>query len=169
MARRKLLRRRQQALTRATAVLGRVPVTLHVLSSRSSRPPASLLKTLALISCVCCDDAVAFGRCRARGEFPMPIVYIHGVATRMTASSYSAHWQSLQRFLRRYVAPVLTPTPDRIAILDAYWGDLGVKFAWSGASRPMSPLLGMGAGAAPTPLEQAAALASVPSALRNLP
>ncbi len=73
----------------------------------------------------------------------MPIVFVHGVANRRDAG-YDQTFASIERFLQRYVAPAISDTPDDVEIIDSYWGDLGATFAWDRASRPASPLLGMG-------------------------
>lgn len=99
----------------------------------------------------------------------MPIVFVHGVATREDQTNYPAHWSQIETFLRRYIAPAISADPDRVDIVDAYWGDIGVRFAWDGASRPHSPLLGQGAAPAPSAEEQALALAAMSEAMRGLP
>jgi hypothetical protein len=73
----------------------------------------------------------------------MPIIYIHGVNTR----SRDGFLNEIQVYLRRYIAPVISAQPATVSIEDVYWGDLGAKFAWYGASRPKSRLLGQGADA----------------------
>lgn len=70
----------------------------------------------------------------------MPILYVHGVNTRSRD-----HFLAMEGFLRRYVAPAIAPDPEKVLIDDAFWGDCGVQFAWDGASRPRSRLLGQGA------------------------
>jgi hypothetical protein len=99
----------------------------------------------------------------------MAILFVHGVATRDDKGQYSAHWAQIKTYLRRYIAPAISPTPDQVVISDAYWGDVGAGFAWGGTSRPRTPLLGQGAGAAPGAIEQALAAAEMPQPLRNLP
>lgn len=90
----------------------------------------------------------------------MPIVYVHGVNTR-TPSAFD---ETIEPYLRRYVAPVISPNnPDTVLIDQAYWGHLGVAFAFGGASRPASPFLAQGPGAAgsvapPNPMYIAAQL-----------
>ncbi|MGB5760285.1 MAG: hypothetical protein WBM50_25440 [Acidimicrobiales bacterium] len=74
----------------------------------------------------------------------MPIVYVHGVANRR-GHGYEEDLASLTRMLANYVAPVISDDPDGVIVIDSYWGDLGADFAWDRASRPVSPLLGMGA------------------------
>lgn len=73
----------------------------------------------------------------------MPIVYVHGVANR-EQRGYQEGFASITTYLRRYVAEAISDDPDGVRIVDGFWGDLGATFAWDGASRPASPLLGMG-------------------------
>ena len=70
----------------------------------------------------------------------MPILYIHGVATRSRDG-----FVEIERYLRRLVAPAISPDPDGVLIDDVFWGDVAATFFWDGASRPKSRLLGMGA------------------------
>ena len=69
----------------------------------------------------------------------MPILYIHGVATRSRDG-----FVEIERYLRRLVAPGISPDPDGALIDDVFWGDVAATFFWDGASRPKSRLLGMG-------------------------
>lgn len=78
----------------------------------------------------------------------MPIVFVHGVANRR-GSGYERAFSSIERFLKNYVAPSISDDPDGVMVIDAYWGDLGAKFAWGRTSRPRTPLLGMGPEDAP--------------------
>jgi hypothetical protein len=71
----------------------------------------------------------------------MPILYVHGVNTRSREGFYT-----IEPLLRRHVAPVISNDPARVRIEDYYWGDLGIKLAWDGASRPRTQLLGKGIG-----------------------
>ncbi|MDB5730667.1 MAG: hypothetical protein JWQ03_562 [Variovorax sp.] len=75
----------------------------------------------------------------------MPILFVHGVNVRDRSL-----FQQITPLLRRWVCPEISARPEQVLIDDAYWGDLGVSFAWNGASRPRSRILGMGAGATPT-------------------
>jgi hypothetical protein len=65
----------------------------------------------------------------------MPIVFLHGVAAR-DGEPDAALWADISTYLRRYVAPVLAADPEYIPISKIYWGDLGVRLAWGGASLP---------------------------------
>lgn len=73
----------------------------------------------------------------------MPIIYVHGVATRDPERPFAG----VEKYLQRYVAPVIAPDPDNVSILHVYWGELGAAFAYGGISRPRSILLGQGSGA----------------------
>lgn len=77
----------------------------------------------------------------------MPILFVHGVNVRDRSL-----FEQITPLLRHWVCPVLSAQPEQVRIEDAYWGDLGVRFAWDGASRPRSRILGMGAAAASTEL-----------------
>ncbi|MGE3154912.1 MAG: hypothetical protein AB7G48_13750 [Nitrospiraceae bacterium] len=71
----------------------------------------------------------------------MPIIYVHGVATRDPNSSFA----EIKQYLRRFVAPVISAKQEDVFIDQSFWGDAGAHFAWNGASRPRSLLLGQGA------------------------
>ncbi len=75
----------------------------------------------------------------------MPILYVHGVANRKDGAGNLDGWSEIEAFLRRYAAGEISDQPELVDISYAYWGDLGVKLHWQGASRPRSQLLGMGA------------------------
>jgi hypothetical protein len=70
----------------------------------------------------------------------MPILYIHGVNTR----SRQSFENEIRVYLRRYVAPAISASAKSVMIEDVFWGDVAVNFAWNGASRPKSQLLGQG-------------------------
>lgn len=70
----------------------------------------------------------------------MPVLFVHGVNVRDRSL-----FEQITPLLRRWASPVLSAHPEQVLIEDAYWGDLGVQFAWDGASRPRSRILGMGA------------------------
>ena len=69
----------------------------------------------------------------------MPIVFIHGVATRNYKQEHSDQWVEIEALLRRHIAPVISSDARRVDIIPAYWGDIGVQFAWNGASLPLHP------------------------------
>jgi hypothetical protein len=85
----------------------------------------------------------------------MPIVFVHGVAVRNSAA-----WDDIRTYLRRYIAPVISSLPAQVTIEQAYWGDIGVRFAWNGASRPRTPIARQGAATGASTLDQALALFS---------
>jgi hypothetical protein len=70
----------------------------------------------------------------------LPILYVHGVNTRSRDG-----FHEIVPYLRRIVAPALSDDPEGVLIDDVFWGDLAATFAWNGASRPRTRLIGMGA------------------------
>jgi len=70
----------------------------------------------------------------------MPIVYVHGVATRDAEHPFL----EIEAYLRRYVAPAICADPNTMPIFHAYWGELGARLAYGGISLPRSLLLGQG-------------------------
>jgi hypothetical protein len=96
----------------------------------------------------------------------MPIIHVHGVGTRDPKTSFA----EIRQYLRRFVAPVISATPDEVLIDQAYWGDAGAHFAWQGASRPKSLLLGQGAeGVAASAADRALLAAALRASLGGLP
>jgi hypothetical protein len=69
----------------------------------------------------------------------MPVLYIHGVATREDWD-----WESIKRKLATFVAPIISDDPHGVMINAVYWGDVGVRFNRGGISRPKSRILGAG-------------------------
>lgn len=95
----------------------------------------------------------------------MPILYVHGVNTRSRDGFFV-----LKPYLQRYVAAAISSDPDAVQIDDVYWGDVAAQFAWDGASRPRSRLLGQGAaGDVPDALESALTAHAHAEALKRLP
>ena len=94
----------------------------------------------------------------------MPIIYIHGVANRDQAP-----FEHIEKYLRRFIAPEIASDPENVDIIYAFWGDVGARFRWDGASRPLSPLLGMGAIASDAEATQAITAASLPEVLEDIP
>jgi hypothetical protein len=68
----------------------------------------------------------------------MPLIYIHGVATRSSAMD-----PVVTALIRRYLTDAIAPGRE-LAIHYAYWGDAGASFAWNLLSRPRTPLRGQG-------------------------
>jgi len=71
----------------------------------------------------------------------MPIIFIHGVATRNATT-----FERVEPYLREYIAPEIAGDPHNVMIIPTYWGDLGAKFAWKRVCRPRTPLLRHGPG-----------------------
>lgn len=80
----------------------------------------------------------------------MPIVFIHGVAVRDDDPALARRlqplgevpWATIEGHLRQHVAPVISDDPEGVPVMRIYWGDLGARFAWGGASlvsRPSNP------------------------------
>lgn len=69
----------------------------------------------------------------------MPIVFVHGAGTREHSSKYQVDIDHVVSHLRHYVAPVVAPDPQNVAIIVAYWGDLGVDLRSDGLSIPLAP------------------------------
>jgi hypothetical protein len=77
----------------------------------------------------------------------MPIIYVHGAALRKQddqekSENYSIFdhllrnidWTKVEQHLRECIAPVISSDPENSKIFYAYWGDLGSRLAWNGAS-----------------------------------
>ena len=94
----------------------------------------------------------------------MPILYIHGVATRSRDG-----FVEIERYLRRLVAPAISPDPDGVLIDDVFWGDVAATFFWDGASRPKSRLLGMGADGPLSAVENVLTATAFANAFARLP
>jgi hypothetical protein len=95
----------------------------------------------------------------------LPIFYIHGVNVRSRDGFFA-----IKTYLQRLVAPTISNDPEGVLIDDVFWGDIGVRFAWDGASRPRTRLLGMGAGVRPlSPLEGALTAEAFADTFRRLP
>jgi hypothetical protein len=95
----------------------------------------------------------------------MPILYVHGVATRSRDG-----FLELRPYLERLVAPAISDDPGGVLIDDVYWGGEGVTFAWDGASRPRTRVLGMGPADTPlSPVEGALTAAAFAEAFKRLP
>ncbi len=96
----------------------------------------------------------------------MPIVLVHGVGVRDRN-----FWPDIDDFLKTYICPVIAPQDsDGVPIMRAFWGDHGGKLRWEGASRPATPLLGMGATLNADELAAATVVVSdLPASLAGLP
>lgn len=98
----------------------------------------------------------------------MPIVFIHGVATRDESPDFATTLEERVALLRRYVAPAIAPDPEHVRILPVYWGQHGARFAFGRKSRPRTPLLGQGATGTLSLAETATAAASLQDVLYEL-
>ncbi len=65
----------------------------------------------------------------------MPIVFVHGVNNR-DGQAYRENEQARDGFLKEIVAPELGMTPNKLQVLNPYWGEYGVQFAWGMAVLP---------------------------------
>jgi hypothetical protein len=90
----------------------------------------------------------------------VPILYVHGVNVRDRT-----RFEHVKSMLRQWVCPALGTRPDAVTIDDAFWGDLGVKLAWGGVSRPRSRILGMGTPGDVTTRQRGGVVASLDGAL----
>ncbi|WP_327286849.1 hypothetical protein [Streptomyces sp. NBC_01198] len=65
----------------------------------------------------------------------MPVVFVHGVATRRSAAYERA---ALRRaaLWEAFLAPAWGVPPGGLGIVDAYWGDAAARFGWNHASLP---------------------------------
>jgi hypothetical protein len=86
----------------------------------------------------------------------MPILFIHGVAVRS-----DDEWPSIRKYLREYVAPAIASDPQNVDLRFVQWYPSGGKFYWDRKSRPLSAILGMGAGAAEGAVARAMELTEV--------
>lgn len=65
----------------------------------------------------------------------MPIVFVHGVNNRKN-EIYRKNEFIRNAFLQEIVAPALNITAGKVKIINPYWGDKGVNFAWDMAVLP---------------------------------
>lgn len=97
----------------------------------------------------------------------MPIIHIHGVATR-TPDDLAQR----EAMLSRYISDELKHpnVPGNVPILRTFWGDLGATFAWNLQACPRpDPLQMMGGPAAVSPAEQAQLMAEFGPELKGVP
>lgn len=85
----------------------------------------------------------------------MPLIFIHGVNTRDTDPAYHRDVAARSELFRRLLLKPLGAESGRfndLDILNVYWGDHGVRFAWGQQSLPeVRPLEHLGAEAEATP------------------
>lgn len=74
----------------------------------------------------------------------MPLVFVHGVATRMSAGYQSGTANRDELFHTFLLAPHATELRRRMGIENVYWGDLGAKPAWNLASIPTEEFESLG-------------------------
>jgi hypothetical protein len=65
----------------------------------------------------------------------MPIVFVHGVATR-NDEAYKRAVKARVALMRSFLVPPLGLDPGKVKFRDPYWGDDAAKFAWKHASLP---------------------------------
>jgi hypothetical protein len=65
----------------------------------------------------------------------MPIVFVHGVNNR-DGEAYRENEQARSGFLKEIVAPALGMKPNKLQVLNPYWGKYGAQFAWGMAVLP---------------------------------
>jgi hypothetical protein len=74
----------------------------------------------------------------------MPLVFVHGVANR-AGSQYDAGVATRDALLRRYLlAGHHRADGTPVTILNPYWGDLGGRLRWDGASLPLGDVEALG-------------------------
>lgn len=75
----------------------------------------------------------------------MPLVFVHGVSNRMGAG-YRAGVANRNALFRQFLlSPYAEATGDEIVVDSPYWGDLGGRLAWDGASIPLGDFEALGA------------------------
>lgn len=70
----------------------------------------------------------------------MPVVFIHGVATRK-GNTYDRDVAVRDELIRRMLVEPLYPGQSGMAIVSPYWGDLAVRHYWAQATVPQVDLL----------------------------
>jgi hypothetical protein len=65
----------------------------------------------------------------------VPVVFVHGVATRASASERDGI-DFRNAMMRRYIFPPLGLDPAGVVMFDPYWGGYAAKFRWNHASLP---------------------------------
>jgi hypothetical protein len=67
----------------------------------------------------------------------MPVVFVHGVNTRKDSRGlYDRRERRRNAFFRQISLRQITSKPERVQILNPYWGDKAAYLAWDGASLP---------------------------------
>jgi hypothetical protein len=75
--------------------------------------------------------------------FKMPLIFIHGVNVRQGVS-YDHEVNHRNALFQRFLLKEIVPEPEKVKILNPYWGDYGVKFAWQKTSLPQSAIEELG-------------------------
>lgn len=73
----------------------------------------------------------------------MPLVFIHGVNVRKSVN-YQNEVNYRNALFKRFLLKKIFPEPQTVTILNPYWGDYGVKFAWEKKSLPQSAMEELG-------------------------
>ena len=73
----------------------------------------------------------------------MPLVFVHGVNVRDDGSYYQ-DVNARNSLLKRFALSTVFTNPQLVNILNPYWGQHGVKFAWNQASLPQSGIEELG-------------------------
>ncbi len=91
-----------------------------------------------------CPSAV----CKAGGAI-LPVLYVHGVATRRGPAKDRADAQRTA-LTRQFLGPVLAGAPDALSTQEGFWGEEAASFAWRHASLPGTDVEELGTAASPT-------------------
>ncbi len=67
----------------------------------------------------------------------MPVVFVHGVATRK-GKSYARQLAKRWSLIQNILLPTLATDPRSVGRYEAFWGDQAAALAWNGASLPRS-------------------------------
>ncbi|MFJ8018371.1 hypothetical protein [Streptomyces sp. NPDC096339] len=65
----------------------------------------------------------------------MPVVFVHGVATR-ESQDYRRAVERRTALWRSFLAPALGVAPSALTVIDPYWGGVASEFRWNHASLP---------------------------------
>ncbi|BAZ33630.1 hypothetical protein NIES4074_61440 (plasmid) [Cylindrospermum sp. NIES-4074] len=79
----------------------------------------------------------------------MPLVFVHGVNVRRDKNagrgvSYDDDVNNRNALFQKFLLKEIVPDPQKVTILNPYWGDYGVKFAWDKKSLPQSAIEELG-------------------------
>ncbi|KYC42433.1 hypothetical protein WA1_20940 [Scytonema hofmannii PCC 7110] len=65
----------------------------------------------------------------------MPLVFVHGVNVRFN-DRYNSEVRARNALFRKFALRAISPNPQESAILNPFWGNLGVQFRWDYACLP---------------------------------